>query len=73
MTAPTYEKLSPPKHGTRVTVDANGCWNIPDDPIVCLIRQINVAVFIRGQSHGEVEAHGATDAVIEARDPRRAR
>src|SRR5712692_5151515 len=32
------EKISPPKHGTRVTVDANGRWNIPDDPIVCLIR-----------------------------------
>jgi isocitrate dehydrogenase len=38
MTAPTYEKLSSPKHGTRVTVDAKGKWNIPDDPIVCLMR-----------------------------------
>ncbi|HLJ95291.1 MAG TPA: NADP-dependent isocitrate dehydrogenase [Gemmataceae bacterium] len=38
MAAPTFEKLSPVKHGTRVTVDANGRWNIPDDPIVCLIR-----------------------------------
>ena len=38
MTAPTYEKLTPPKTGTRVTVDANGHWNIPDDPIVCLLR-----------------------------------
>ncbi len=38
MTAPTYEKLSPPKNGTRATVDANGKWNIPDDPIVCLMR-----------------------------------
>jgi isocitrate dehydrogenase len=38
MTAPTYEKLTPPTHGTRVTVDANGKWNIPDDPIVCLLR-----------------------------------
>jgi isocitrate dehydrogenase len=24
--------------GTRVTVDANGKWTIPDDPIVCLLR-----------------------------------
>ncbi len=38
MTAPTYEKLSPPRHGTRVTVDANGRWQVPDDPVVCLMR-----------------------------------
>jgi isocitrate dehydrogenase len=38
MAAPTYEKLTPPGQGTRVTVDANGRWNIPDDPIVCLLR-----------------------------------
>jgi isocitrate dehydrogenase len=38
MTAPTYEKLTPPAKGTRVTVDGNGRWQIPDDPIVCLIR-----------------------------------
>jgi isocitrate dehydrogenase len=38
MTAPTYDKLTPPTQGTRVTVDASGRWNIPDDPIVCLIR-----------------------------------
>ena len=35
MTAPTYEKLTPPKTGTRVTVDSQGNWKIPDDPIVC--------------------------------------
>jgi isocitrate dehydrogenase len=38
MTAPTYEKLTPPKQGARVTVDTNGRWHIPDDPIVCLLR-----------------------------------
>src|SRR5437773_221144 len=38
MTVPTYEKLTPPKQGTRVTVDNNGRWHIPDDPIVCLLR-----------------------------------
>ena len=38
MTAPTYEKLTPPKQSTRVTVDAGGRWNIPDDPVVVLIR-----------------------------------
>src|SRR5260370_28771041 len=38
MAAPTYEKLTSPKQGTRVTVDVNGRWNIPDDPVVCLMR-----------------------------------
>ncbi|HEV3261288.1 MAG TPA: NADP-dependent isocitrate dehydrogenase [Gemmataceae bacterium] len=38
MAAPCYEKLSPPKQGTRVTVDGGGRWQIPDDPIVCLLR-----------------------------------
>jgi isocitrate dehydrogenase len=38
MTAPTFEKVTPPKQGTRVTVDSAGRWQIPDDPIVCLIR-----------------------------------
>jgi isocitrate dehydrogenase len=32
------DKVHPPKQGARVTVDPNGRWNIPDDPIVCLIR-----------------------------------
>jgi isocitrate dehydrogenase len=40
MTTPTpkYEKLTAPKRGTRVTVEPGGRWNIPDDPIVCLLR-----------------------------------
>jgi isocitrate dehydrogenase len=38
MAAPTYEKLAPPRTGTRVTVDDRGRWHIPDDPIVCLLR-----------------------------------
>jgi isocitrate dehydrogenase len=38
MTAPSYEKLSSPTQGTRVTVDASGKWHIPGDPIVCLLR-----------------------------------
>src|SRR5438270_11322154 len=37
MTAPSYEKLTAPRHGSRVSVDASG-WHIPDDPIVCLLR-----------------------------------
>src|SRR5437762_8188830 len=38
MPAISFEKIASPKQGARVTVDANGRWNIPDDPIVCLIR-----------------------------------
>lgn len=38
MAAPTFEKLTLPTKGTRVTVDAGGQWKIPDDPIVCLMR-----------------------------------
>src|SRR5919201_580247 len=38
MAGPAYEKLVSPEQGTRVRVDANGRWQVPDDPIVCLIR-----------------------------------
>jgi isocitrate dehydrogenase len=38
MTAPTYQKLTPPAKGTRVTVSPDGRWQFPDDPVVCLIR-----------------------------------
>jgi len=38
MTAPTYDKLTPPTAGTRVTVNPDGTWQIPDEPIVCLMR-----------------------------------
>jgi isocitrate dehydrogenase len=38
MAAPTYEKLTAPRTGTRVTVDSQGRWHIPDDPVVCLLR-----------------------------------
>src|SRR3984957_8997745 len=37
MTAPTYEKITPPTTGSRVTM-RDGHWQIPDDPIVCLLR-----------------------------------
>lgn len=37
MAGPTYEKLTPPSHGTRLTLEG-GKWKIPDDPIVCLLR-----------------------------------
>src|SRR5262245_19583657 len=38
MSLPTFEKVSSPKQGGRMTIDAHGLWKIPDDPIVCLLR-----------------------------------
>ena len=61
MTAPTYEKLTAPKPGTRVTVDANGKWNIPDDPIVCLLRGDGI-----GQDVGSVP--GITTCAVKVLD-----
>src|SRR5262245_28000365 len=48
MAAPTYEKLAPPKFGTRVTVDSSGKWQIPDDPIVCLLRGDGIGQDVKG-------------------------
>jgi isocitrate dehydrogenase len=65
MAALTYEKLTPPEHGSRVTVDAGGRWHIPDDPIVCLIRGDGI-----GRDVGKVPgittcAVGVLDAAVE--------
>src|SRR5947199_6195384 len=38
MTATTFEKLTSPAQGTRVEIEADGRWRIPDDPIICLLR-----------------------------------
>ena len=61
MTAPTYEKLTPPQAGTRVTVDANGQWKIPNDPIICLLRGDGI-----GQDVGS--APGITTCAVRVLD-----
>ena len=61
MSAPTYEKIAAPKQGTRVTVDAKGKWNIPDDPIVCLLRGDGI-----GQDVGSVP--GITTCAVKVLD-----
>jgi isocitrate dehydrogenase len=61
MTAPTYQKLTPPTQGTRVTVDAGGQWKIPDDPIVCLLRGDGI-----GQDVGS--APGITTCAVKVID-----
>jgi isocitrate dehydrogenase len=48
MAAPSYEKLTAPKAGSRVTVDAQGRWAIPDDPIACLLRGDGIGEDIGG-------------------------
>src|SRR6266542_5711444 len=48
MAAPTYQKLTAPQQGTRVTVDAGGRWHIPDDPIVCLLRGDGIGADVGG-------------------------
>ncbi len=35
---PTYEKLQPPKNGSKVKVAANGSITVPDDPIIPFIE-----------------------------------
>jgi isocitrate dehydrogenase len=47
MAAPTYDKLSPPKTGSRVSVE-KGKWVIPDDPIVCLLRGDGIGMDVGG-------------------------
>ncbi len=61
MTAPTFEKLTAPKDGTRVTVGPGGKWNIPDDPIVCLLRGDGI-----GMDVGNVP--GITTAAVKILD-----
>ena len=35
---PTYEKLQPPKNGSKIKVAANGSLTVPDDPIIPFIE-----------------------------------
>src|SRR5260221_5620701 len=61
MAAPTYDKLTAPKQGTRVTVDDSGKWKIPDDPIACLMRGDGI-----GQDVGSVP--GITTCAVRVLD-----
>jgi isocitrate dehydrogenase len=65
MAAPSFEKLSPAKYGTRVNVDANGRWNIPDDPIVCLIRGDGIGWDVDGAPGITTCAVRVLDAAVE--------
>ncbi len=65
MTAPTYEKLTPPARGTRVTVDGNGRWKVPDDPIVCLLRGDGIGRDVGGAPGITTCAVRVLDAAVE--------
>jgi isocitrate dehydrogenase len=64
MTAPTFDKLTPPRHGSRVTVE-NGRWHIPDDPIVCLIRGDGIGRDVGGAPGITACAVRVLDAAVE--------
>ena len=65
MTAPTFDKLQTPTSGTRVTVDESGKWNIPDDPIVCLMRGDGIGQDIEGVPGITECAVRVLDAAVE--------
>ena len=60
MTAPTYQKLTAPTTGTRVT-HAGGKWSIPDDPIVVLIKGDGIGADVNG-------VPGITTAAVKVLD-----
>jgi isocitrate dehydrogenase len=64
MTAPTYEKVTPPKQGSRVRVDG-GRWHIPDDPVVCLIRGDGIGADVGGAPGITTCAVKVLDAAVE--------
>jgi isocitrate dehydrogenase len=65
MTAPTYEKLTPPARGTRVTVDGNGRWKVPDDPVVCLLRGDGIGRDVGGAPGITTCAARVLDAAVD--------
>jgi isocitrate dehydrogenase len=63
--APTYDKLTSPTRGTRVTVDSAGRWQMPDDPIVCLIRGDGIGRDVGGVPGITTCAVRVLDAAVE--------
>jgi isocitrate dehydrogenase len=65
MTDLRLDKVNLPQQGTRVTVDANGRWNIPVDPIVCLIRGDGIGRDVGGAPGITTCAVRVLDAAVE--------
>ena len=64
MTAPTYDKITPPKDGTRVAVE-RGKWTIPNDPIVCLLRGDGIGMDVGGVPGISASAVKVLDAAVK--------
>jgi isocitrate dehydrogenase len=63
MAAPTYDKLKAPTTGTRA-VNTNGNWQMPDDPIVCLIRGDGIGADVNGVPGITTSAVKVLDAAV---------
>ncbi|OWK37540.1 NADP-dependent isocitrate dehydrogenase [Fimbriiglobus ruber] len=66
MTAPTYDKLTPPTSGSRVTLGGDGKWKIPDDPIVVLIKGDGIGADVNGVPGISTAAVKVLDAAVQA-------
>jgi isocitrate dehydrogenase len=65
MTAPTYQKLTAPTAGTRVTLGSDGKWNIPDDPVVVLIKGDGIGADVNGVPGITTAAVKVLDAAVQ--------
>lgn len=64
MTAPTYQKLTAPAAGTRVTY-SGGKWAIPDDPVVVLIKGDGIGADVNGVPGITTAAVKVLDAAVQ--------
>ena len=62
---PTYDKLSAPAAGTRVTQGADGKWHVPDDPVVCLLKGDGIGADVNGAPGITTCAVKVLDAAVE--------
>ncbi len=62
---PTYTKLTAPAAGTRVTQGADGKWNVPDEPVVCLLKGDGIGADVAGVPGITTCAVKVLDAAVE--------
>ena len=65
MTAPVYQKLTAPAAGSRVTLGSDGKWNIPDDPVVVLIKGDGIGADVGGVPGITTAAVKVLDAAVQ--------
>ncbi|HEX4607007.1 MAG TPA: isocitrate/isopropylmalate family dehydrogenase, partial [Urbifossiella sp.] len=64
MTAPAYDQLTAPTTGTRVAYQ-NGTWNIPNDPVVVLIKGDGIGADVGGVPGITTAAVKVLDAAVQ--------